>query len=197
MTPSRLHVYIFFALMLALLLPMPPAAGQAANPCLAAYQQQMQSIAKSRLELNDAYIKLQAQETIALNNCAQTQSTDQQCINQVVQQYVPLRKNLDDDGVLLNSAAAQANNNFNTSNCPWSTQEITQLISTLGQATSQITQSVAQVISAAKGKGTTGASQGGSQGSKAGQIPSPAQPPQKRTPPTTPSTTPPQSAPSP
>ena len=189
MTLGPWRWYVFFAFMLAPLLGSSPAGAQAANPCLAAYQQQIQAITKSRLELNDAYIKLQAQETIALNNCSQTQSTNQQqCVDQVTQQYAPLRKNLDDDGVLLSSAAAQASNNFNTSNCPWSAQEITQMISTAGQVTAQITQSIAQVISAAKGKGTTGASQAGTQGSKPGQTSTstPAQPPQKRTPPAAP-----------
>jgi hypothetical protein len=170
MTLSRVHAYIFFALILVPVLGTSPAGAQAANPCLAAYQQQIQSITKSRLELNDAYIKLQAQETIALNNCSQSQSTNQQqCVDQVVQQYAPLRKNLDDDGVLLSSAAAQASNNFNTGNCPWSAQEITQMISAFGQSVSQITQSIAQVITAAKGKGATGQTSS-----------------QKRTPPTTP-----------
>ncbi len=192
---SRLHLYAFFAFMPALVLGTPPAGAQAANPCAAAYQQQMQSIAKSRLELNDAYLKLEAQRSIAMNNCPKTNPAAQQCVDQVNQQFQPLQKNLDDDGILLNSAAAQAANNFQGGNCPWSAQEITQMISALGQTTSQITQSIAQVISAAKGKGPTGGSQGGNQGGKSGQPSTPAQPPRKPTSPRAP--TPPQPATSP
>lgn len=182
MTLSRWFAFGFMALMFAAV-GAQPADAQAANPCATALQQQLQNVAKGRIELNDAYIKLQAQYTIAINNCPKGNSTaNQQCVAQVQQQFSPLQRNLDDDGVLLTSAANQASNDFNPGNCLWSAQEITQMVAALGQTTAQITQSVAQVISAAKGKGA----QGNPQSGKAAQTSPSPQPPKIPTPAQTP-----------
>jgi hypothetical protein len=179
MTLNRLFVCGFVALTLVALLGAQRADAQAPNACATALQQQLQNVAKARIELNDAYIKLQAQYTIAINNCPKNDPTGyQQCVTQVQNQFNPLRQNLDDDGILLTSEANQASNNFNPNNCLWSAQEITQLVATLGQATSQITQSIAQVISAAKGKGTQGTSSGSSSGSKTAKTSPSSQAPQ-------------------
>jgi hypothetical protein len=178
MTLSRWFAFALMPLMFAVI-GAQPANAQAANPCATALQQQLQNVAKARIELNDAYIKLQAQYTIAINNCPKGDPTAyQQCVAQVQQQFSPLQRNLDDDGVLLTSAANQASNDFNPGNCLWSAQEITQMVAALGQTTSQITQSVAQVISAAKGKGA--------QGSKAAQTPTSPQSPKTPRPAQTP-----------
>jgi hypothetical protein len=179
MMAGRPFVFGLVAIALAGLAGTEPAGAQAANACATALQQALQNVAKARIELNDAYIKLQAQYTIAINNCPKNDPTGyQQCLTQVQNQFNPLRQNLDNDSTLLTSEANQASNNFNPNNCLWSAQEITQLVATLGQATSQITQSIAQVISAAKGKGTQGTASGSSSGGKTTKTSPPSQAPQ-------------------
>ena len=186
MMRSCLSVQSFLALALVSLLSVAPASAQIANPCAVALHQQLQSIVKAQIQLNDAYIQLQAQRTIALNKCPSSGSANQQCVADVESEFTPLRKRLDDQGTLLNAEAARANNDFNPGNCLWSAQEITQMVATLGQVTSQITQSIAQVISAAKGNGAAGGKAG--QASQPTQTPPPSQAsrPTKTSPPTQP-----------
>jgi hypothetical protein len=172
-TLRRLSVHGFLALMLAALLGLPSASAQTASPCAAALQQVLQNLAKARIQLDDAYTDLQAQRSIAIEKCSGSGSASRQCVQQVDDKFGPMRQNLDAQGTLLSAETTRAYNDF-AGNCPWSAQEITQMVATLGQAISQITQSVAQVISAAKGNG--------SPAGKAAQTSPPAQPPQKRSP---------------
>jgi hypothetical protein len=176
MTIDRRAARGIAALLLAALLAPPPAAARTPNPCSTALQQQLQNIAKLHIQLDDAYIQLAAQRTNAIRDtCVTASGQNQKCMTQVNARFDALRRNLDDQGTNLDAAAAKARNDFGASNCPWSAQEITQMVATIGQTTAQITQSIAQVVSAAKGNG--GGSSGGKPGDGSTTPPPPAPPP--------------------
>jgi hypothetical protein len=175
---SRLSVHSLTVLTLALFLRVPSADAQSGNACAVALRQELQTITQSRSQLNDAYIDLQAQYSVAVTNCP-SGSANQQCVAQAEQDFVARRKILDDQGTLLNAAGARAYNDFSGANCIWTPQQITQMVATLGQVTAQITQSVAQVIAAAKGNGSAAgkAAQPGSGATRSGGRTAPTAPP--------------------
>jgi hypothetical protein len=152
------------ALMLALL----GGAAHAETPCAAAVQKIQTMAQTGNIALRNQALDATNTMQKAVNTCntqyrnaiigkpqgdPQAAKTEQQCVDDAQKAYNSAMGDIANRQSDLGTAIGKMNNQVSGGNCPWSPEQISQMITALGQSISQIEQGTAQVISAAKGNG--------------------------------------------